>query len=168
MDQTDISIDVDQIDTSIDLSEIQRDIFQTQIAPSYAREISDGLCGRRIWNKMSVIFTILTFVFMAGSSVTSFSSPQFPSQTYLSYLSGTLTVISMICFKFAIYFSSLSSDCTKQINLMLKSIGMSIVLPDTSMAAIDSSLIKESRSRTNRLNTKHPHGTEIKSNTSDA
>ena len=63
--------------TQIDLSSLQQSILQDQIIPNYKKEIFDALQGRNIWNKISVVLTITTFIMMAGSSITSFSSPQF-------------------------------------------------------------------------------------------
>lgn len=115
----------------IDSKKLRMEIITEQIYPAYKEEITSNLTQRKVWSTMFSIFSSLTIMMVASSTIVSFSVPQFPNVHYISYLAGVLGVVALMCERFANYCSAQGSASTQRVNLLLKSIGINDELPDT-------------------------------------
>jgi hypothetical protein len=114
----------------IDSAQLREYIIVKKIYPAYVKEIEEGLYWRKKWNMVGSLFFTLTFVVVSVSTIISFSVPQFPNISYISYLAGCFGTLALMCDRFAHYCKSQSSESTKKVNILLKSIGINDSLPD--------------------------------------
>lgn len=116
----------------IDSRIIRKRVIEDKLYPTYEKEINDGLIWRNRWTKISSCFFTVTFVVMATSTIISFSSPQFPDVQIISYLAGCFGVVALMCDRFAHFCNAQSSNNTKIVNMLMKSIGINDTIPDVS------------------------------------
>lgn len=114
----------------IDSRIIRKLIIEKKLYPTYENEIDDGLLWRNRWSKMASCFFTVTFIVMAASTIISFSAPQFPDIHIISYLAGCFGVVALMCDRFAHFCSMQSSNNTKRVNMLMKSIGINDTIPD--------------------------------------
>lgn len=114
----------------IDSKKLRMEIITQKIYPAYKEDVDNCLFQRKMWSTMFSIFSTFTILMISASTVVSFSAPQFPNITYISYFAGVLGVIALMCERFAHYCGSQSSVNTQKLNILLKSIGVNDEMPD--------------------------------------
>jgi hypothetical protein len=124
----------------IDSRLIRKRVIENKLYPTYEEEINDGLIWRNRWTKISSCFFTITFIVMATSTIISFSAPQFPDVHIMSYLAGCFGVFALMCDRFAHFCNVQSSNNTKIVNMLMKSIGINDTIPDISTVSGGSSI----------------------------
>jgi hypothetical protein len=117
--------------TCFDSRQLRREIITEKIYPAYLSEVDNNLFQRKLWSGMFTVFSSLTVILMSASTIVSFSAPQFPNAGYVSYIAGILGVGSLMCKTFGHFAMVEGSTSTQRVNILLKSIGINELLPDT-------------------------------------
>ena len=138
--------------TIIDSKQLRHEIITGHIYPAYINEFTDALAWKRHWSKISSIAFTITFIVVSGSTLISFSAPQFPNVNYLSYLSGVVGLVAMASDRFAHFADGKSRENTNKVNILLKSIGIHDTFPDTSTHATEDTQTKTDNSAVTNTN----------------
>lgn len=117
--------------TIIDSKKLRKQIITEKIYPFYIDEVNNQLMQIKLWSTLYTIFSTLIPVTMVATSILSFSVPQFPKITYLTYIAGIFSIIGLMCERFSHYCSTQHTMSTQRTNILLESIGIHDTLPDT-------------------------------------
>jgi hypothetical protein len=99
-----------------------RDTVETTlIQPNYVEEITSFLNGRSSWRKIGMILETCSKIMLGAGSVLSFASSVYTDQR-MSFISGTLSTLSLVCLQFSSYSFHESKKSTEHLNVLLKSI----------------------------------------------
>ena len=99
-----------------------RDTVETTlIQPNYVEEITSFLHGRSSWRKIGMILETCSKIMLSAGSVLSFASSVYTDQR-MSFISGTLSTLSLVCLQFSSYSFHESKKSTEHLNVLLKSI----------------------------------------------
>ena len=99
-----------------------RDTVETTlIQPNYVEEITSFLHGRSSWRKIGMILETCSKIMLGAGSVLSFASSVYTDQR-MSFISGTLSTLSLVCLQFSSYSFHESKKSTEHLNVLLKSI----------------------------------------------
>lgn len=116
--------------TIIDNKKLRKKVVLEKLYPFYVDEVDSNLGQIKLWATVNSVFSTLTIIMICASTVVSFSAPQFPNVTYISYIAGVFGVVALMCERFAHYCSSQSSASTQRVNMLLESIGIHDAIPD--------------------------------------
>lgn len=99
-----------------------RDTVETTlIQPNYLQEITSFLNGRGRWRTIGMIMETSSKIMLGAGSVLSFASSVYTDQR-MSFISGTLSTLSLVCLQFASYSFHESKRSTEHLNVLLQSI----------------------------------------------
>jgi hypothetical protein len=99
-----------------------RDTVETTlIQPNYLDEITSFLHGRGRWRTIGMIMETTSKIMLGAGSVLSFASSVYTDQR-MSFISGTLSTVSLVCLQFASYSFHESKRSTEHLNVLLQSI----------------------------------------------
>jgi hypothetical protein len=96
-----------------------RDTIQTTlIQPNYLSEITTFINGRGNWRKMGMIMETSSKIMLGVGSVLSFASSVYSDQR-LSFISGSISTLSLVCLQFSVYSFRESKRSTERLNILL-------------------------------------------------
>lgn len=96
-------------------------VENTLIQPNYLHEITSFLNGRGRWRTIGMIMETSSKIMLGAGSVLSFASSVYTDQR-MSFISGTLSTLSLVCIQFASYSFHESKRSTEHLNVLLQSI----------------------------------------------
>lgn len=129
-----------------ELDEIRKKVLTELVIPSYEKEVKDGLHKRVLWDKLSTFFYTMSIILGSAAGVIAFASGSevFKNQsTTLTFISGTFSSLGTAFIIFSKYCEAQSKESTKKANTLLKSMGISLQIPDIPSDVIESSVQKK-------------------------
>jgi hypothetical protein len=114
----------------------QNDIFQ-----SFSKEIKDGLASRSHWDKYETRFYTISVIMGIIAGIVAFAAGSviFASNIgNLTFLAGCCSSAGTGCIIFSRYCDSQCKSSTKKINTLLKSLGITMQLPDLPSEGVES------------------------------
>jgi hypothetical protein len=105
---------------------IKEKILHNFIEKSYEYDIESLINGRRRWKKTGRFFETMSKIFLALGSIVSFSSGYFEIGL-LSFLSGTISVISLSFLQFSSFCYLENKKQSNELNITLKKLGLDTV-----------------------------------------
>ncbi len=101
-----------------------RDTIQTTlIQPNYLSEITTFINGRGNWRTLGMIMETSSKVMLGIGSVLSFASSVYSDQR-LSFISGSISTLSLVCLQFSVYSFRESKRSTDHLNILLTNLKM--------------------------------------------
>ena len=97
------------------MSEIENYI----ITPTVKEEINTFLYLRRKWRTVGMLMETVSKIMVGTTSLLAFSVGVYPCNSYLSYLSGSIATLSLVCLQFANYSFRESKLSTDNLNILL-------------------------------------------------
>lgn len=97
------------------ISEIQVDIIQ----PSIREEISSFLQSRIRWRTIGIYMETTSKIMLGTSSILAFATSIYPCNSYLSFIAGTVSTMSLVSLQFANYSFRESKLSTENLNVLL-------------------------------------------------
>lgn len=113
--------------TNAQQSDLKKHIIQTYVQPAYIRDIKDSLSGRYKWRKISDRMMGLSKFLIIISGIFAFAGAKFTELWWLSFLAGSLNILTTSLFHYAAYANQESKLCTEDANEMLTSLGISAI-----------------------------------------
>jgi len=104
-------------------NEIKRDIIINYIEPSYKSDIIRAIKLKKTFKKLGLMFEIFSKLFVGITSILSFSSGIYKTQ-YLSFLSGTSSVVSLVLLQYVSYAYRENKKLTNEITDLLKKLNI--------------------------------------------
>ena len=101
----------------------RKEIVNSIIKPNYVKEIKDFISNRIKWKKRGRSFETGSKIFIGIGSILSFSAGVYDSKE-LSFISGTISVVSMVLLQYATFSYRESGKSTQELNVLLDSIGI--------------------------------------------
>jgi len=93
------------------------------IEPYYIKDVKNILNNKSCWRITSSIFETISKILLSGGAVISFASGYYQNYS-LSFISGTISSISLACFQFSIYCSKECKKSTIDLNNILKKLNI--------------------------------------------
>ena len=109
--------------------EFKQDIVNDLLLPYYKQDILQTINSRNRWSYVSNVCLTISTILIGTSSIFSFSSTSYPNYG-LSFIGGSLGVISLVLKEFSSYANKKDHKETLQVNNILSSIGIDIEIPD--------------------------------------
>lgn len=103
--------------------EVKEKIMIEFVEKSYESDICSLIEGRRQWKKTGQAFETMSKVFLALGGILSFSSGYFDISV-LSFLSGSVSVISLACLQFSSFCYLENKKQSNELNILLKKLGL--------------------------------------------
>ena len=97
------------------MTDIQADI----VNPGIKEEISTFLAMRTKWRSTGIYLETASKAMVGAASLLAFSTAVYPCNTYLSYCSGSMSTLSLVCLQFANYAFRESKQSTENLNKLL-------------------------------------------------
>ena len=113
----------------------RKEIVNSIIKPNYVKEIKDFMSNRIKWKKRGRSFETGSKIFIGIGSIVSFSAGVYGSKE-LSFIAGTISVVSMVLLQYATFAYRESGKSTQDLNVLLDNIGIK-KLPETNNAVQD-------------------------------
>lgn len=112
------------VDTNInDYTSIRNKIKNDLIDPTYYDDIKNGLMSRSVWKYVGDAFETLSKIFVGLSSIFAFAAGFF-GYNYLSFISGCLSISSLVFLQFASYSMTESKESNDTANKILGNLGI--------------------------------------------
>lgn len=111
-------------------NDVKLDIMNDLVEPCYYIDVKNLIAECKIWRQIGDIFTTTSKVCVGGTSILSFASGIYKNDT-LTFIAGTVSVLSLSCMQFSSYAYSESKERTSKLNKLLKQLGMDAI-PDIS------------------------------------
>jgi len=127
----------DSIDT------MNSDDIPKVINDNYKLEIKQFLKSRAIWRTVGMSMETISKIMLGISTIISFSSNYYPCNTTLSFASGSISTLSLICLQFANFSFRESKLSTNNLNILLKN------LHEQPVPELQGSIVKHSPSSEN-------------------
>ena len=116
------------------ISEIQVDIIQ----PSIREEISSFLQSRIRWRTIGIYMETTSKIMLGTSSILAFATSIYPCNSYLSFIAGTVSTMSLVSLQFANYSFRESKLSTENLNVLLSK------MKGETLPELNGSVLKES------------------------
>ena len=100
-------------------NEIKRDIIINYVEPSYKNDVIRAIKLRKVFKKSGLLFEVFSKLFVGVTTVLSFSTGIYMYR-YLSFLSGTSSVISLVLLQYSSYSYRESKKLNNEITDLLK------------------------------------------------
>lgn len=120
------------------ISQVQNEIQDEIITPSLKQDISDFLKSRIRWRTMGIIMETTSKIMLGASSILTFTTSIYPCNTYLSFIAGTVSTISLVSLQFANYSFRESKMSTTNLNILLEKLHLEGV-PELNTSVLKSS-----------------------------
>ena len=121
--------DLDEIDNIVSVQilflqihKLMTDIQNDIITPNIKDEISTFLFLRRKWRHIGICMETASKIMVGASSILAFSTAVYPCNLYLSYFSGSISTLSLVCLQFANYSFRESKLSTDNLNTLLSKV----------------------------------------------
>ena len=121
-----------------DMNKVQNEIQDEIITPSLKQDISDFLKSRIRWRTMGIIMETTSKIMLGASSILTFTTSIYPCNTYLSFIAGTVSTISLVSLQFANYSFRESKMSTTNLNILLEKLHLERV-PELNTSVLKSS-----------------------------
>lgn len=105
---------------------VKQNIMLNYIEKSYEYDVSSLITGRRRWKKTGQAFETMSKIFLAMGGILSFSSGYFDEKS-LSFLSGSVSVISLSFLQFSSFCYLENKKQTNELNVILKKLGLETI-----------------------------------------
>jgi len=105
------------------MNEINVEIIQ----PTLREEIASFLRSRIRWRSIGICMETSSKLLLGISSVVTFATSIYPCNSYLSFIAGTVSTLSLVSLQFANYSFRESKLSTENLNTLLKKMEMSII-----------------------------------------
>ena len=99
-------------------------IMYDLIEPSYKKDVKEMLDEKKCWKMTGITFEVVSKVLVAMGGVLSFSAGYFINQPILSFISGSVSTISLACLQFSSFSYIQNEKQTKELNILLKSLDL--------------------------------------------
>lgn len=132
---------------------VKEKILYNFIEKSYEQDIESLINGRRRWKKTGQVFETMSKVFLALGGIISFSSGYFDIRI-LSFLSGTISVISLSFLQFSSFCYLENKKQSNELNITLKKLGLDTV-PELSRDIDNNILMRNSPMNYEQINNKN-------------
>jgi hypothetical protein len=116
------------------ISEIQVDIIQ----PSIREEISSFLQSRIRWRTIGIYMETTSKIMLGTTSILAFATSIYPCNSYLSFIAGTVSTMSLVSLQFANYSFRESKLSTENLNVLLSK------MKGETLPELNGSVLKES------------------------
>jgi hypothetical protein len=116
------------------IGEIQVDIIQ----PSIREEISSFLQSRIRWRTIGIYMETTSKIMLGTSSILAFATSIYPCNSYLSFIAGTVSTMSLVSLQFANYSFRESKLSTENLNVLLSK------MKGETIPELNGSVLKES------------------------
>jgi hypothetical protein len=103
--------------------QVKEKIMIEFVEKSYESDICSLIDGRRQWKKTGQAFETMSKIFLALGGIMSFSSGYFDISV-LSFLSGSVSVISLACMQFSSFCYLENKKQSNELNILLKKLGL--------------------------------------------
>jgi hypothetical protein len=120
------------------MNQVQNEIQDEIITPSLKQDISDFLKSRIRWRTMGIIMETTSKIMLGASSILTFTTSIYPCNTYLSFIAGTVSTISLVSLQFANYSFRESKMSTTNLNILLEKLHLERV-PELNTSVLRSS-----------------------------
>lgn len=130
--------------------QVKQKILHNFIEKSYEYDIESLINGRRRWKKTGRLFETMSKIFLALGGIISFSSGYFEIGL-LSFLSGTVSVISLSFLQFSSFCYLENKKQSNELNITLKKLGLDTV-PELSRDIDNNILIRNSPMNYEQMN----------------
>jgi hypothetical protein len=104
--------------------EIINDIKNRLIEPSYRSEVERLLYEKKNWKKSGQVFEVSSKVFLALGSIISFSAGFYQDIPILSFVSGSVSVVSLSLLQFSSFCYLEHKRQSNELNVWLKKLGL--------------------------------------------
>lgn len=101
------------------------------IQPNYIHDIQGHINAKNSWKCVSISFETTSKVLLGCSTVLSFAAGVYIDTT-LSFISGSVSTLSLVCMQFANFSKRESKRSTEELNILLKKIHVESI-PDESL-----------------------------------
>lgn len=109
-------------------SKLSNSILVDIIEPSYYSDTKELIQNRKCWRITGSIFTTISKILLGASSILAFASGTYQNINW-SFISGSTSVISLICLQFATHAYKESKENTEDLNIILNKLNISTI-PD--------------------------------------
>ena len=116
------------------MTDIQVDVIQTSIR----EEISEFLRSRIRWRTIGIYMETTSKLMLGCTSIIAFATSIYPCNSYLSFIAGTVSTLSLVSLQFANYSFRESKLSTENLNILLSKMNVESV-PD-----LNGSVLKDS------------------------
>lgn len=127
-------------DTNENYSSLAYKIKKELVDNTYYNDVKKNLKGRSNWKYVADIFEVFSKIFIGLASVLAFASGFF-GYTYMSFISGCLSILSLIFLQFSSYAMKESKERNEIVNKIFKKIGLDEMV-DISTDPNDEDLVK--------------------------
>ncbi len=127
--------DLQDLKNKLKKDDWRKEIVNSIIKPNYVTEIKDFMSNRIKWKKRGRSFETGSKIFIGIGSIVSFSAGVYGSKE-LSFIAGTISVVSMVLLQYATFAYRESGKSTQDLNVLLDNIGIK-KLPETNNAVQD-------------------------------
>lgn len=123
--------------------QVEANVVLHQILPEYEGEIKSFLQGRRNWDRAANIFDALGHVLQVLATIFAFFAAVGLKATWSASTSAILGVAVPAILRFALYADRRSSNSTHQVNILLKALNSTLVVPDISSQPPDGTNLED-------------------------
>ena len=117
------------------MNEIQVDVIQ----PTIREEISTFLRSRIRWRTLGIYMETTSKLLLGSTSILTFATSIYPCNTYLSFIAGAVSTLSLVSLQFANYSFRESKLSTNNLNLLLSKIDNSLLVPECNGSVLKNS-----------------------------
>lgn len=104
--------------------ETKKQIMYDLIEPSYTNDIEDMIREKKCWRILGISFETISKILVATGGVLSFSAGYFKDYPNLSFISGSISTISLACLQFSSFSYIQNTKQSKELNILLKSLNL--------------------------------------------
>ena len=101
----------------------KHNILVDLIEPHYINDVKNNLSNKSCWRVSASVFETISKILLSGGAVMSFASGYYQNYN-LSFISGTISSVSLACFQFSIYCSKEYKKSTIELTHILKKLNI--------------------------------------------
>lgn len=120
------------VNTEISDPNFRQKLINEYIQPAFEKDVRILFKWKYRWHRLASFFYTSSMIGFALSIGVSFSVNSFPNITYISYISGCVGIFGLIMEKFSKFSTSQEQNIIKQINKILRVLGLKGMIPDIS------------------------------------
>lgn len=111
------------------IKQTRTNILDKIVLPNYYQDIESIMDARSLYRLSSNYTELFSKILSGASTVVAFAAGAYPDYTYLSFVSGCIGTVAIVCQQISTYFNKQESERTEQANKILNIFGIGSI-PD--------------------------------------